>query len=160
MTVIYSDFDIDTLITEKKRFSQGWRKLLQLKDCGAFKGKEIEIQGDGGNIFVIKLRQNTKNPMDFSAILCHKTDNSNKLFRLRRYNGKSHEHKNHIEKDVIYDFHIHFATERYQLIGKKEESYAEASTRYSTLHEAVGCLISDCGFVLPEGEQVDMFGGI
>ena len=82
------------------------------------------------------------------------------MFRLRRYNGKSHQHKNHIEKDVIYDFHIHYATERYQLIGKKEESFAVASDRYSTLHEAVGCLISDCGFVLPEGDQGDMFGGI
>ena len=52
---------------------------------------------------------------------------SNRVFRLRRYNGKSHEHTNPIEKEIFYDFHIHTATERYQVLeNKKEDTYAEA----------------------------------
>ena len=83
--------------------------------------------------------------------------NSNQELRLRRYNGKSHQHTNPLEDQRFYDFHIHTATERYQASGNREDTYAEASSRYADLDQALGCLIDDCGFVLPPGHQPDMF---
>jgi hypothetical protein len=40
------------------------------------------------------LRQSILNPLDFSIILAYRPPKSNQLFRLQRYNGKSHEHTN------------------------------------------------------------------
>ncbi len=79
------------------------------------------------------------------------------VIRLRRYNGKSHRHSNPLEQEVFYDFHIHTATERYQLSGNREDTYAQTSGRYASLEEAIDCLLQDCGFVPPPGHQADMF---
>jgi hypothetical protein len=77
------------------------------------------------------------------------------LFLLCRYNGKSHEHKNKLEKETaFYDYHIHKATERYQREGTKEEYFAEASSRYSTPQQALNCLIADCNVELPLNSQL------
>jgi len=79
------------------------------------------------------------------------------LFILRRYNGKSHEHKNNLEStNVFYDFHIHTATERYQREGTKEEYFAEITNRYSTVQEALNCLIEDCNVALPLNSQLKL----
>jgi hypothetical protein len=37
-----------------------------------------------------------------------------------------------LENGKFFDFHIHYATQRYQDAGRKEESYAEGTDRYST----------------------------
>ena len=79
------------------------------------------------------------------------------MIRLRRYNGKSHRHSNPMEGDRFYDFHIHTATERYQLSGNREDTYAVSSDRYASLEEAIDCLLEDCAFVLPQGHQADIF---
>lgn len=82
-------------------------------------------QSDGSS-FVIKVRVSIENPMDFSVILGYSPVRSTRLFLLRRYNGRSHEHKNRLEnEELFYDFHIHQATEKYQREGSKEEYYAE-----------------------------------
>ena len=58
------------------------------------------------------MRQNRINLLDFSVILAVRVPQLNQVFRLRRYNGRSHEHTNQIESVTFHDFHIHFATER------------------------------------------------
>ena len=78
---------------------------------------------------------------------------SNRLFRLRRNNGRSHEHTNSIEGDTFYDFHIHTATERYQDLGSREDAYAEATDRYSDYAGAVDCMLADAGFDIPFDNQ-------
>lgn len=93
----------------------------------------------------------------FSIILAIAVPRSNQLFRLRRYNGKSHEHTNHIEGDTFYDFHIHKATERYQEIGTREDAYAEPTGRYGDFHGALRCLIRDANFDVPSNAQRDFF---
>jgi hypothetical protein len=65
---------------------------------------------------------------------------------LRRYNGKSHVHGNRIEGTTFYDFHIHTATERYQLLGSREDTFAEPSRLFTNLSLALDCLVQDCGF--------------
>ena len=69
--------------------------------------------------------------MDFSLILGFFPKNSLQVFRLRRFNGKSHEHTNKLEKETFYDFHIHMASERYQSSGLREDAFALATDRYA-----------------------------
>ena len=94
------------------------------------------------------------NALDFSAILAVHVPHSTRLFRLRRYNGKSHEHTNSIERETFYDYHIHVATERYQEIGAHEDAYAETTDRYSDLESAVECLLGDAAFDVPRDAQM------
>ena len=95
--------------------------------------------------------------MDFSAILAYQKPNTNTFFRLRRYNGNSHEHSNKIEGGRFFEFHIHHATERYQDAGFDEDGYAEPTDRYADIGGALACLVNDCGFVLPADPQPKLF---
>ena len=85
-------------------------------------------------------------PLDFSVILVVR---SNPDFKLRRYNGRHGGHRNRIEKERIEGFHIHYATERYQRRGLKEETYAVQTQRYNSYEGALRCLIKDANFVEP-----------
>jgi hypothetical protein len=78
------------------------------------------------------------------------------VFRLRRYNGKSHEHTNKIEGNKFYDFHIHYATERYQNTGFTEDAFAMITNRYNSFHGALNCMVQDCGFQLVPGAQIEL----
>ncbi|MGO9060397.1 MAG: hypothetical protein ACLQU2_23895 [Candidatus Binataceae bacterium] len=86
-------------------------------------------------------------------ILAYLPENVTGLFRLRRYNGKSHEHTNQIEKNTFYGYHIHTATERYQELGMDEDGFAQPTARFSDLSGALNCMIEDCGFDLPPEQQ-------
>ena len=103
------------------------------------------------------LRQAIVNPLDFSIILAVSPANSNQRFRLRRYNGKHGEHTNRIEGNTFYDFHIHFATERYQERGFKEDHYAEPTDKFYDFNSALKCMIYDCGFDIPQDPQLNLF---
>ena len=103
------------------------------------------------------MRQNVINLLDFSIILGYMAPRSNLLFRLRRYNGKSHEHTNKIEGLTFYDYHIHTATLRYQEAGFDADGYAESSTEYADLQSAGDCLKRDCSIVLPGRTQLKMW---
>jgi len=96
-------------------------------------------------------------PIFIAIILAYCPPGSNQLFRLRRYNGKSHEHTNTIESDRFYNHHIHTATERYQEIGMREDTYANPSDRFSDFNTAINCMLSDCGFDVPEDPQLKLF---
>lgn len=72
-------------------------------------------------------------------------------------NGKSHEHTNLIEGEIFYDFHIHQATQRYQEIGAREDTFAEPSNRFADFQQALKCLFNDCGFQMPYDPQGKLF---
>jgi hypothetical protein len=158
MEVFLTDTEIQQFISERKQMTISLLELFQsLKDKRGHKAGEHSIARPDGSSFVIKVRLSNENPLDFSAILGYTPPNSNKLFLLRRYNGKSHEHKNKLEKELaFYDFHIHTATERYQREGAKEEYFAEITDRYSTIHEALNCLIDDCNIAIPTNSQLNL----
>ena len=69
-----------------------------------------------------------------------------KLFRLKRYNGDSHEHTNKIEDNQFDGFHIHTATERYQKRGFQPEGFAESTTKYSDWQTALKVMIKENNF--------------
>ena len=115
------------------------------------------ITGEAGSGFRLIFRQNRINVLDFSVILAVLVPQSTQVFRLRRYNGRSHEHTNRIEKETFYDFHIHLATERYQEIGAREDANARPTDRYGTIFGAFDCLFTDANFSAPPKAQGDFF---
>lgn len=157
MAAKYSDAEIVGLLAEKKPLPKDFRARIRLRDKRGHKEQELEIQGVNGNLFRLILRQSNFNALDFSIILAHCPANTNQIFRLRRYNGKSHQHTNILEDQSFFAFHIHTATERYQELGAREDTFAEPSKRYSDFHSAIHCMLDDCAFERPKDPQRNLF---
>jgi hypothetical protein len=151
-----SDSEIDDLIAETKRLPERFNEHLRLRSKRGHKEAQLDVIGENDSLFGIVLRQNLQNSLDFTAILTYLIPNTNVLFRLRRYNGKSHEHTNRLERERFYDFHIHMATERYQLSGLREDAYAQPTHRYSDLSGALTCLLEDGAFIYPDNYQIGL----
>jgi len=158
MSIVFTDQQIDELVRERRPLTQDYRKALLFRNKRGHREAELGVQGSGGHDFRVILRQSTHNPLDFSAILAVEVPGTNRVFRLRRYNSRTHPHTNRLERQtIIYQYHIHQATARYQELGVDEEEFAEATDRFSTLEEALQCMLKDCGFILPEGAQMGLF---
>jgi hypothetical protein len=157
MAIQLTDDEVGALLAERKPLPRDFRLRLQMKPKRGHAERELDVRGDGGSEFRLIVRQSVVNPLDFSVILAYRPAGTNQLFRLRRYNGRSHEHTNPIERQTFYDFHVHTATERYQELGLREDTYAEPADRFSDLHEAVGCMLNEYGFAVPEDPQRSLF---
>lgn len=119
---------------------------VQFKNKERHQEKNFELQGEDGYAFLLYLRQNKFPGMadDFSSGLSWSMP-SGQSFTLTRYNGNSHNHLNHLEKERLgYVCHIHRASEEYILAGKKADGFAIPTNRYYTLDGALHCLIHDC----------------
>lgn len=101
---------------------------------------------NSGHQFEIYKHQNLREGMndDFSCGIAWLAPNGETL-TLKRYNGPSHDHPNHLEKIRLgYKCHIHIATEEYIKANKKAEGFAQATNRYNTIEGALHCLVIDC----------------
>ena len=156
MPAVFSDAEIARLISDPKHLPLDWRTRINLRPKRGHKEQQIDLTGESGSEYRIILRQSSLNQLDFSAILAVRLPSSNRFFRLRRYNGKSHQHTNQIEGDSFYDFHIHMATKRYQDIGEREDAYAETTNRYGNLTEAIGCMQQDVSLITPKNDQLGL----
>lgn len=157
MAAKYSDDEIAKMIAARKQLPADYKSCTKLRDKRGHKESFLDVAGDDGNSFRLILRQGMFNILDFSIILAVAIPDSNQLFRLRRYNGKSHEHSNEIEKNTFYDFHVHMATERYQDLGAREDTFAETSGKFNDYHSALRCMFEECGFELPYDPQQQLF---
>ena len=152
-----TDKEIQALLDEPKPLPADYQRRLVARPKRGHSEVELAVQGDGGSDFRIIVRQSLANPLDFSVILGYCPPNSNQVFRLRRYNGKSHEHTNTMERETFYGFHIHQATERYQASGNREDTFAEPTDRYADVRGAIDCLIADCSMQLPPEARAPLF---
>lgn len=144
----YSDDFIQALIEEKKMLSCKLWPLPKLNPRNGHSLKDIPVTGEAGSEFIIKIRRNDHNPLNFSVILVFLVPNTNSHIRLLRYNGNSHTHSNKIERTVFYNkFHIHRATERYQELGAREDAFAEETDLFSSLESAIRCFVKDCNII-------------
>ena len=159
MAVMYTDQEIELLLQERKSLPPDWRRRTRMVPKRGHQEQHLDLTGIGGSEFRLILRQSTVNVLDFSVIIAVLVPHSTQVFRLRRYNGRSHEHTNHIEGESFYDFHIHLATERYQEMGAREDAYAKSTDRYGTFHDALRCLFADASFDVPAEAQGDLFEG-
>lgn len=109
------------------------------------------MEGRSGSKFRVLVRQREDNPLDFSVILGYLIPDSTRVFRLRRFNGLSHQHTNPLEGESFYAYHVHVATERYQLVpGYAEEHYATPTDAYVDLAGAIEHMLATAGFEPPE----------
>jgi hypothetical protein len=155
MDFFLTDDEIKSLILEEKKITIGLNDFFKMKDKKGHREHDISILRSDGSAFKIIVRLSKENLLDFSAILGFIPPKKSEVFLLRRYNGKSHEHSNRIEKEIaFYDFHIHTATERYQREGPREEYFAEITDRYSDVHGALDCLIKDCNVILDDAQLI------
>jgi hypothetical protein len=155
MDAKYTDEKINKLIAERKSLHSGWREQLKLRRKDGHKEYDLDILGEHGNMFRLKLRQSVEKPFNFSAILTVlRRPKSSSFFRLLRYNGLHAPHTNPIEGNEIDGYHIHRATERYQKRGFDEDTYTELTDRYVDLEGALICLLEDAGFDIPSEPQL------
>ena len=154
MAVRFSDKDIEAFMSERKALAEDWRKRTNTVAKLGHREGHLNIRGDDGTEFRVIFRENLTNRHDFTVILGVRDPGSGQIFRVRRYNGRSHEHTNHIEGETFYDYHIHRATERYQDLGAREDAFAERTDRYDSLESAMRCLFADAAFAVP----ADLFG--
>jgi succinate dehydrogenase flavin-adding protein (antitoxin of CptAB toxin-antitoxin module) len=156
MPVTLSDMQIDLLLNERKQLPDDYRSRIQMKPRRGHRERELSVTGFAKSEFVLILRESNFNPLDFSIILGCQPAGYHTLFRLCRYNGKSHEHTNKIEGQTFYDFHRHTATERYQASGFREDGFAEPTDRFQDFAGALRCMFEDCAFSLPIGEHPEL----
>jgi hypothetical protein len=157
MATLLTDATIEALLAERKPLPPNYHEKLQVKPKRGHKERELDIVGVTGSEFRLILRQSDFNALDFSVILSYCVPQTNQCLRIRRYNGKSHQHTNTIENKIFYGFHIHTATERYQRLGVREDWFAEPTSRYADINGAISCCLSDCGFDIPANEQPSLF---
>jgi hypothetical protein len=157
MAVQLEELVILALLAEPKPLPADYRERMQTRPKRGHKERELDITGTQGNEFRLILRQSLFNALDFSVILAYRPPGTNQLFRLRRYNGKSHEHTNVLEGQTFYDFHVHVATERYQESGLREDAFAEPADRFADFQGAIRCLLTECGFEVPPDPQGKLF---
>ncbi len=146
MAIILTDEEIGNLLIEVKPLPDDWKKKLglQAKQDAAFRHRGLTVDGVSGKHFRIIIRQAVNNPEDFSIILMFMASDGTE-YRLSRFNGRHpSEHTNRIEKlggqpnaSFRNVFHIHRATERYQLAGRSIDSYAEPTTAYNSIDSAL-----------------------
>lgn len=146
-----SDKEINELLAEEKPVPKNWRSKLLPKDkTNAFhREREFKIRGVSGNNFIVFVRENVSLANDFTVGIRYVSP-SGVHYRLRRYNGNSHKHTNHLERldgepdhSFSGEFHIHLATERYLKKRKKIDGYAEISNSFSSLQTALDMLVAD-----------------
>ena len=113
-------------------------------------------QQDESVRFSIYQRQNVHDDSDFSCGIVYIPRVGARL-TLARYNGPSHRHG-----EIVYRPHIHRTTARAIAAGKKPESEADETDRYTNLDGALRCLVEDFhlqGLSLPNDNQASLFHG-
>ncbi len=117
MIYYFTDTEIGKFVLESKKYDGPIENFFRFKESDGHKKASIELPRPDGSMFVVKLRQNKNMVTDFSVILTYQEKGANQDFKLRRYNGR-HEHTNKLEKLKFFDFHVHYATQRYQDAGR------------------------------------------
>jgi len=160
MASTLTDTEIKDLLKEEKPLPEKYRDRLRPKRKSSYQHEERElgVNTPSGHRFRIITRRSIQNILDFSIILSYYDKDSNAWLRLVRYNGKHPSlHTNRIERNSFYDFHIHRATERYQLAEYPIDGYAEVTRSYSTFEEALTAFLKDCHFEFPSSDQLSLF---
>jgi hypothetical protein len=138
VTLILRDVEIEDLIKKPKYFFLEDLNRAKFRTQDSHRKKEIHLRcNNSSGQFYLFWRQNTIDPLDFSVGLSYNFPDSNIKINLIRCNGNGHIHKNKLEGTKFDgEFHIHKATERYQLLGLKAENYAEKSTEFADMEGA------------------------
>jgi hypothetical protein len=151
--MILDDATITTLIEEPEPTVEPAALAPTHRKGGHREAQQI-VTSNAGSSFRVIVRQSTFDPLDFSVILGYELPESTRVFLLRRHNGNSHDHPNRLESTTVRGFHVHIATERYQIAGYKEDGYAEPTSAYHDLAGAIREMLSVANFTPPAQESL------
>ena len=126
---------ISELITCQKQVE---RANTKLRHEGKHERRDFTARSqDRRHEFVIFTRQSTVIADSFSAGLRWRSKTGEEVI-LVRCNGSDHQHLNAIEgKRFEGKCHVHTATDRYAVAGRRIESFARAESSYRTLNGAL-----------------------
>ena len=140
-TRLYTEEELAELRSMPKRVTNPgarWGDKPKARPAHRQRGYQISgQQQDKEARFEVYQRQNLTDGSDFSCGIAYLPPGSPPL-TLARYNGPSHPHR-----EIAYQPHIHRASEKAIAAGRKPESEAEETDRFSTLEGALACLIHD-----------------
>lgn len=153
MSALVDDATIGALVGEPKP-AASVDELTPSTTEGAHLRLGRRYVGDHGSGFQVKVRRSRLDALDFSVILAWERPAETGLFILTRCNGLSHTHRNKLEGESFFDFHVHHATERYQLAGYREDGYATPTNSYNSFHGAIEHFLTICAFRNPPHEQM------
>ena len=146
----YSDDELDELRSMRKRVTNPGARWVTKP---GHRQRNFKLSGlDGGDAvhFEVYQRQNESDENDFSCGISYIPIGGRRL-TLARYNGPSHPHG-----DIDYLPHIHRATASAIAAGKKSETEADETNRFTTLDGALRCLIQDFrlqGIAMPDPDE-------
>ena len=134
----YTEEDLAALRAMPKRATNPQARWLDKpKAAPSHRQRSIEVQGEGDALFKIYQRKSLQDPNDFSCGIRYYRVGATPL-TLARYNGPSHVHG-----DIHYRTHIHRATADAISAGRRPESKADKTDRYTTLEGATACLLEE-----------------
>lgn len=154
---VLTDEFIAELLEEAKPVPTDWQTRLVPRTMRLGHGRaSLEIVGAKGNQFSAMARQNARYADNFSVILGYRSTDGHS-YRLMRCNGlHPGGHRNTVEGTSFGTaFHVHRASARYQERGLNVDGYAEITTGYSSLAQAIRELGRMTNFE-PEGGQQEM----
>ena len=130
-----TDAQIDELLRTPKRVQN---PASREREEGKHLRRDYRVASDDGrHEFILFTRQSTIIKDGFSAGLRWRSKTGEEVMLLRG-NGADHPHVNALERDRFEsEFHMHKATERYVLAGKRSEGHAEATDAFRTLAGAL-----------------------
>ena len=137
-TSLYTDDDLTALQEMRKSVINPRAQWIEKpKIMPSHRQRTFHLQGQGDVRFAIYQRQNLLVESDFSCGIHHCPSSTTRV-TLARYNGASHVHG-----EIHYRAHIHRATAEAIAAGRRPESHATPTDRYTTLEGATACLLED-----------------
>jgi hypothetical protein len=158
---VLSDEEIAALIAEPKECLGDWREKLTPRPVKGVRHAtgSLTATGVAGHEFTVLTRLLPADYLNFSVILRF-DDTDGAQYNLIRCNGIHGQHTNDIEKEqglgpavFVDQFHVHRATERYQLRGFYIEKHAEPTDEYQDFWGAVVHLLRLGSFDIPPEAQ-------
>ena len=158
---ILRDEEIAALIAEPKEGPEDWRDKLAPRAAEGMRHAtgSFTAMGAASHEFAVLTRLLPADPLNFSAILRF-DDTDGAQYNLIRCNGIHGQHTNDIEKEqglepavFVDEFHVHWATERYQVRGFRIEKYGEPTDEYHDFWGAVAHLLRLGSFDIPPEAQ-------
>ena len=153
-----TDAQIDDLLRMPKRVQNPGSRERQ-------EGKHLRrdfnvLSEDGQYEFILFTRQSLVISNGFSAGVRWRSKAGEEVILLR-CNGSDHAHMNSLDRDRFdMQFHVHRASERYILAGKRAESHAEPTPAFGTVGGALSeaMKLANISGLVSKADENDLFG--
>ena len=161
MPRVLSDVEIADLLREGKPVTRRFRSVLSPrrgKGRPNEHGRRLNVQGDSGHRFRVFVKVIPGLKDNFSIGLLWFASNREK-YLLIRCNGFHEKHENRIEGTMIPadTCHIHYRTERYDLVGKAMGYAEDASSEFRNRKAATEYFVTHFGFHIRDKRKLPLF---